>query len=283
MRSAKQHQDVNLLKPRFVKSTRRITEPITKIKHSHPTSESPEPKSLRLVKNRTSRTVDLQSPGSLLADNFIASLDQYRETVSNQATKNIDRVHAELTASLDNLSLDTNHRFEQLTTIDETLSRPFSTETLIIQVVADDDNLRDQEEFSLQTRLTAFRKLQQDKQHVLTHLWDDWEAVQLEIITLTAEVCGSRAVSLSQDQASTMKDGQQEQYDSVLVKGQKLHDQEVIETNVLHKEFSDLEDSISHITGNTNHAVVAIQQKYKVQRSKLFQGLQRHIELLASL
>lgn len=207
-------------------------------------------------------------------------------------------------ASLENLSLDATNHFEHLTAIGETFTRPLSTEILIIQVKKDGDNVGGQE-FSLQARLTAFRHLRQEKQQVLTRLWDEWEAVQMRIITLTVEICRTGAFSLGQDQASRMKDGQQEQYDTALVTGQKLHDRKAAEFSDLDKELHNVEEGVGDITRNTNHALAAMQevsemtyivrasqrqtlilvyfQKFKDQRSKLFKGLQRHIELLASL
>lgn len=191
---------------------------------------------------------------------YLASLDQYRETTLDQATKGIDGTNAELTASLNHLSYDADDNFEQLTAIEKTLKRPFSAEALIIQARADGDNLGAREEFSLQARLTAFRQLRHDKQQVLTQLWDEWEAVQMEIIVLTAEVCASGVINLGQDQADKMKDGQQGQFDNTLAKGKRLYDQNTLELNVLNNELQDLEESVNHITSNTNHAVVTMQQ-----------------------
>lgn len=199
---------------------------------------------------------------------YSASLDQYRETILDQSTKGIDGTNAELTASLNQLSYDADNNFEQLTAIEETLKRPFSAEALIIQARAEGDNLGAQEEFSLQARMAAFRQLRRDKQQVLTQLWDEWEAVQTEIIVLTAEVCASGVINLGQDQAGKMKDGQQGRFDNALAKGQQLHDQNTTELGDLNKELHDLEESVNHVTSKTNDAVVTMQQVSKLAWQK---------------
>lgn len=217
-------------------------------------------------------------------------------------TKDVDSIHTELASNLDVLLLDVNHHFNQLTAVEETLQRPFNAETLVIQARQNGDASEVREEVSLLARISAFGQMRQEEQKILTDLWDEWEAIQMDIITLTAEVCGSGTISLSQEQQGSLKEGQQAQFESALISGQKVHDRTTDELNGLYQDLQDVEESFSQVALKTKQAVVEMQQvsdpfwpkqhqvltmmlsqQYNVQRTKLFRGLHRHMELLASL
>jgi len=276
-------------------------------------------KQARIYKSKNRNAVKAQGPYSILMVNFaghsfhppfadvtltnvLASLEQYREDIFQQVTKDVGSTAAELTADLDGISIDVNTHLKHLTSIGDGLQRPFNAETLVVHVRRGVDGSEAREEVLLQARMAAFCHTRQEKQKILTDLWDEWEAIQMDIITLAAEVCGSSAMNLNQEQRNNMTEGQQQQFDTALVDGDRHHKQTIDDLNGLHQDLLDLEESLGQITIKTKRAVVEMQQvsdllwleecatltmstlqQYNVQRSKLFKGLHRHMELLASL
>ncbi|KEF51164.1 uncharacterized protein A1O9_12778 [Exophiala aquamarina CBS 119918] len=131
--------------------------------------------------------------------------------------------------------------------------------------------------------MAEFHHSRQEKQKLLTDLWDEWETIQMDIIALAAEVCGSRAISLSQEQKDNMREGQQQEFDIALVNGQQYHNETRDDLTGLHRDLQGLEEVLVETTTKTKRAVAEMQQQYKFQRTKLFKDLHRHMELLASL
>lgn len=79
MQSTKQRKNIISLIPKpgqshsitHAEPGRRILETVSKDQYSHYVVESPGPKSNRVVKNRNGDTAKVQTPSSILADNFL--------------------------------------------------------------------------------------------------------------------------------------------------------------------------------------------------------------------
>ena len=206
-----------------------------------------------------------------------------------------------MTTTLDRLALDAQNHFKQLINIEDPLQRTFSEELLRTQTHANVNDDQNVEEIALKDRMDAFRKLRLEKGKVLRQLWDDWEDLQMQLISLTAEVCGSDAIILAPEQEEDMKEEQREELNKTLDQAEAQHAEANSQINGLHQELRVLQEAMKGITSMTKQTVVDMQQvrvpgildrsskvadrlqQYNDQKNKLFKGLHRHIELLASL
>ncbi|KAJ9639212.1 uncharacterized protein PV06_09947 [Exophiala oligosperma] len=214
-----------------------------------------------------------------VAVHTIGQLEQYRNTVHDTITEDFDNVEKNLLTSLEELSVDLDNHIGELTSIEEPLKNSLDTETLsIIQ-----DGHEEPREVLLQDQVSAFRKLREDKEEVLRKLWEDWENVQLQLIGLAAEVLGQDALTFAQVRDEDLKPGQKEKLQNTLTAARRLFDEKGKHHEGLEQDLGGFQESISRIANKTEKAVVEMQQQYNSQKSKLFKGLHRHIELLAAL
>ncbi|KIW13232.1 hypothetical protein PV08_08419 [Exophiala spinifera] len=206
-------------------------------------------------------------------------LDRYRSSVHDAVTKDFDNVEKNLLTSLEELSVDFDNHIGKLTSIEEPLGKPFATETLSILKEGDEQ----QQEVLLQDQVAAFRKLRADKEEILRRLWEEWEGTQLQLIGLAAEVLGQDALTFAQVRDEDLKPGQREKLQSTLTNAQRLFDKKREHQEGLQQHLGAFEENIGQIASKTEKTVVEMQQQYNTQKSKLFKGLHRHIELLAAL
>lgn len=193
--------------------------------------------------------------------------------------------------------------FRSLNSIEEPLQRPFATETLNIQADSLDGNAEGPQgvrEVLLRDRIEEFRKVREGKERTLCKLWEEWEEVQFELISLAAEVLGQESITFAQTRDKDMKPGQREKLQKALEPIRESHEDTSKRCVSLEADLAQLEASMDRITSNAKKTMTEMQQvsvdtppqadgalhclqQYNIQKNKLFQGLQRHIEMLAAL
>ncbi|EXJ82024.1 hypothetical protein A1O1_08092 [Capronia coronata CBS 617.96] len=214
------------------------------------------------------------------------SLEQYRETVHEEVTKDLKDVQQDLTSSIDDLTVKVEEHFRSLNSIEEPLQRPFFAEVLNVQTkpnIATGEGHQERQEVLLSDRVAAFRKLRKDKELTLCKLWEDWEEVQFELIGLAAEVFGPESMTFAQSREEDMKPGQKEKLQKALQPVQGAHQQAKESSGSLEEDLRHFEASMLSIASKTKKTMTDMQQQYNIQKNKIFQGLRRHIELLAAL
>ncbi|KIW52453.1 hypothetical protein PV05_08088 [Exophiala xenobiotica] len=209
------------------------------------------------------------------------SLDQYRESIHTSVVKDLENVEKALVTGLEELTVDLDHHFDDLANIEEPLQKPFDTETLSIQPKPGPK--QQAQEVLLQDRITAFRKLREEKEKILCKLWEDWEDIQFRLIGLAAEVLGQDTLAFAQVRDEDMKPGQREKLENALEAAQKIFDANGDPHDSLAQDLEAFEENVGQIASKTKSTVSELQQQYNVQKNKLFKGLHRHIELLAAL
>ncbi|KAI1616396.1 hypothetical protein EDD36DRAFT_134376 [Exophiala viscosa] len=261
--------------------------------------------SSRRTSNRVSKhqaSEKHNSPSSILADGFAASLDQYRNDIHNSVSKDLDDVEKEMCTSLADLTNDLDDHIERLLKVEEPLQKPFNTETLSICTnPAGEHGEGKQQEVLLQDRMDDFRKLREDKEKTLCRLWDEWEDIQFQLVGLAAEVLGPDMLTFAQTSEEDMKPGQKGRLQDALRLAQNGPPDKDNQHESLEQDLEVFHEEMNQITTKTKRTVTEMQQvgvsrpfgdnlytdqaaqQYTVQKNKLCKGLHRHIELLAAL
>ncbi len=126
--------------------------------------------------------------------------------------------------------------------------------------------------------------------------------MQLQLISLAAEALGRDRIVFAQTREEDLKPGQKEGLEDALNAAQKIHDEQCNSQGGLTRDLASLEDDMARLASKTKQTVAEMQQvrrlsllrfpshgahpvrqQYNLQRTKLFKGLNRHIELLAAL
>jgi chromosome segregation ATPase len=219
-------------------------------------------------------------------------------------TKELDATEKALVLELEELTLEVNAYVKGLAKIEEPLLRMFITETIKItngNTSKGADNAKKTQDVTLAHRLTQFREEKEEKETALRQLWEEWETIQFELISLGAEVCGQDAIVLTKEQREDMKIGQPEKLDNAFglarVHGAAMETKRTEANEALRS----LEDEMTNISSQTKQTISEMQevssvifppillnandvlQQYNMRKNKLFKGLHRHIQLLAAL
>ncbi|KIX92216.1 uncharacterized protein Z520_12097 [Fonsecaea multimorphosa CBS 102226] len=206
------------------------------------------------------------------------SLEQYRENVEIESKTQLDEVERKLIGGLEELTVDVETHFRELTEIEEPLQRPFAAEALT--KVTDE---RSSDEVLLTDRISEFRALREEKEELLCKLWNEWEDIQFDLIKLAVEALGKQSILVTQLQGGAMKPGQQERLENTLDAAQKIHNEIHHRHAELDQNMTGLEETVGQIANRTKKAATDMQQQYTVQKNKLFKGLMQSIEQLAAL
>ena len=175
--------------------------------------------------------------------------------------KDLENVERALVTGLEDLTVDLDHHFGDLAKIEEPLQKPFDTETLSIQPDPDaEGSERQAEEVLLQDRITAFRKLREEKEKILCKLWEDWEDIQFRLIGLAAEVLGQDTLAFAQVRDEDMKPGQREKLENALMAAQKVFDENGDPHDSLAQDLEAFEENVGQIARKTKMTVSELQQ-----------------------
>ncbi|KAL2421820.1 hypothetical protein ABEF95_008086 [Exophiala dermatitidis] len=214
------------------------------------------------------------------------SLEHYRETVHGQVHRDLEVVQKDLTAGVEDLTQKFEDHFRNLTSIEEPLQRPFDAESLKVQRSPNPEDVGPSmaDEVLLLDRIEAFRKCRAEKETTLCKLWEEWEDVQFQLITLAAEVYGQDSISFAQNRDGDLKPGQKEKLQRALntvheVLGDTASDLYAL----LDEGLKGCEANMAEITSKTKTSMTEMQQQYNIQKNKLFKSLTLHIEMLAAL
>ncbi|EHY55687.1 hypothetical protein HRR86_007401 [Exophiala dermatitidis] len=260
---------------------------ITKARH---TRDAGGRSTTQAPKNRESMAKD-PTAGSILADNFYgktfhASLEHYRETVHGQVHRDLEDVQKDLTAGVEDLTKKFEDHLRRLTSIEEPLQRPFDAEILKVQRSPNPENVGHSvaEEVLLLDRIEEFRKCRVEKEATLCKLWEEWEDVQFQLITLAADVYGQDSISFAQTRDEDLKPGQKERLQKALNHVHGAHGNTASDEYALLEEgLKGCEANMAEITSKTKNLMTELQQQYNIQKNKLFKSLTLHIEMLAAL
>ncbi|KAJ4540613.1 hypothetical protein HRR83_007902 [Exophiala dermatitidis] len=212
---------------------------------------------------------------------------------TTQAPKNRESMAKDPTAGsilADNFYGKTFHGFEdhlrRLTSIEEPLQRPFDAEILKVQRSPNPENVGHSvaEEVLLLDRIEEFRKCRVEKEATLCKLWEEWEDVQFQLITLAADVYGQDSISFAQTRDEDLKPGQKERLQKALNHVHGAHGNTASDEYALLEEgLKGCEANMAEITSKTKNLMTELQQQYNIQKNKLFKSLTLHIEMLAAL
>lgn len=203
---------------------------------------------------------------------------------------------------------DLTKKFEdhlrRLTSIEEPLQRPFDAEILKVQRSPNPENVGHSvaEEVLLLDRIEEFRKCRVEKEATLCKLWEEWEDVQFQLITLAADVYGQDSISFAQTRDEDLKPGQKERLQKALNHVHGAHGNTASDEYALLEEgLKGCEANMAEITSKTKNLMTELQQvsdcvlsarardpkfcsqQYNIQKNKLFKSLTLHIEMLAAL
>lgn len=212
-------------------------------------------------------------------------------------SNDLEDVEKGLETGLDDLVVKLEGRFAHLTKLANPLQRPFEGESLSVPSIS---NVEQPREVLLQDRISDFRKVRQQKEAILCKLWEDWEEIQFQLVSLTTEVLGRDQVVFGQTNDEDLKPGQKEKLHTVLESAQHTHDEKGNPHESLGQDLESFQENIDQLSQNVKKTATEMQQvsygsfsndpiadffvqQYKVQKHKLFKGLHRHIELLAAL
>lgn len=172
--------------------------------------------------------------------------------------KDLENVEKALVTGLEELTVDLDHHFDDLANIEEPLQKPFDTETLSIQPKPGPK--QQAQEVLLQDRITAFRKLREEKEKILCKLWEDWEDIQFRLIGLAAEVLGQDTLAFAQVRDEDMKPGQREKLENALEAAQKIFDANGDPHDSLAQDLEVFEENVGQIASKTKSTVSELQQ-----------------------
>jgi phytoene dehydrogenase-like protein len=205
-----------------------------------------------------------------------ASLDQYRNHLHGQAERDLEDTQKVLTAGLDALTRDLQHHLESLGQIEEPLQRPFATESIKLHRPADPESRTEgqqMQEVLLDHQISAFRKLMQDKEGILQGLWEEWEQVQLQLISLAAEALGRDGIVFAQTRDEDLKAGQKERLEDALNIAQRIHEEQCSPEETLEQDLTSFEGDMVQLASRTKQTVADMQQ---VRRLGLIRSTPTH-------
>ena len=185
----------------------------------------------------------------------------YRENLYETATDGLDNIGKDLANSLGDLTVNLESHFQILSEIEEPLQKPFAGEALTkpcsakagAKGVAEEDWL-------LKDGITEFRQLYEEVGKTIHALWQEWENIQFEILSLAVECFGKESIEVMPLQTDDIKTGQQEWLANLLISGQKKHDEADRDHDKYQQELESFEENMSELSSQTTVAVDKMQE-----------------------
>lgn len=161
--------------------------------------------------------------------------------------------------SLEELTTGIEAHVENLAEIEEPLQRAFTAEALANIRSKSDVDQADIEEVFLRDRMARFREMREDKERILCKLWDEWEDIQFELISLAIEVLGDEALGIPFGEEA-LKPGQKERLDNTCESAQQIHEHINVQHGNLEQDLTSFKEVMTQITDTTKKTVADTQQ-----------------------
>ncbi|ETI22387.1 hypothetical protein G647_06461 [Cladophialophora carrionii CBS 160.54] len=207
-------------------------------------------------------------PRVSLADKFIETLDRYGETLHDRSANDLEETERKLSSNLEELALDVEAHCHKLSEIEEPLQKPITTEALTNVRSAGKGAVAGTEEVLLKESISEFRKLNEEKGQILRQLWEEWEDVQLQIMSLAVELYGKDSLHVVQMETGTLKPGQLERlHDMFKVAKTGYHEMRRNHAE-LQRSLDGFEEDLGQISNKAKNVAKEIHESYVQKKTE---------------